>query len=205
MLLEFDCTNNNVEYEPLTIGLYLALDRNIKCLKVIGDFDLVVSQVKRKFATKNERLRIYRNLILDTIERFEAFSIEVVPRDKNHVVDALVMSIAILQPCEETLCDQCKMEVIFRQSLPNKWQIFNDDAQILRVQHNMHEFSNSQINFLAESMNLRVEYLPNDTHPKGVVPLERMFDRHDMYKESLLLINMMKQLSLTLVLKIILG
>jgi hypothetical protein len=34
-------------------------------------------------------------------------------------------------------------------------------------------------------MNLRVEDLLNDTLPKGVVPLERMFDRHDMYKEKL--------------------
>jgi ribonuclease HI len=47
--LEFDCTNNIVEYEALLIGLNLALDRNIKCLRVIGDSDLVVSQVKRKF------------------------------------------------------------------------------------------------------------------------------------------------------------
>jgi hypothetical protein len=32
-------------------------------------------------------------------------------------------------------------------------------------------------------MNLKVEYFPNDTLPKGVVHLERMFDRHhDMYK-----------------------
>jgi ribonuclease HI len=81
--LEFDCTNNIVEYEALTIGLDLALDRKIKCLKVIGDFDLIVSQIKKKFTTKNERLRRYRNLILDTIELFDAFSIEVVPRDKN--------------------------------------------------------------------------------------------------------------------------
>jgi hypothetical protein len=31
-------------------------------------------------------------------------------------------------------------------------------------------------------MNLEVIDLPNNTLPRGHVPLERMFDRHDMYK-----------------------
>jgi len=76
--LDFDCTNNIVEYEALIIGLNLSLDRKIKCLRVIGDSDLVVSQVKKKFVAKNERLRKYRNSVWDTIELFDAFSIKVV-------------------------------------------------------------------------------------------------------------------------------
>jgi hypothetical protein len=77
------------------------------------------------------------------------------------------------------------MEVVFRPSVPDNlehWQVFNDDAQILHFLQSSKEFSDSQVNFLVESMNLKVEDLPNDTLPKGVVPLERMFDRHDMYK-----------------------
>jgi ribonuclease HI len=61
--LEYDCTNNVVEYESLLIGLNLALDRNIRHLKVIGDSDLIVSQVNLKFSTKNERLRRYRDSV----------------------------------------------------------------------------------------------------------------------------------------------
>jgi ribonuclease HI len=34
--LEFDCTNNIAEYEALTIGLDLSLDRKIKCLSHRG-------------------------------------------------------------------------------------------------------------------------------------------------------------------------
>jgi len=44
------------------------------------------------------------------------------------------------------------------------------------------EFSDIQVNFLAESMNLRIEDFPNDTLPKWIVPLERMFDIYEMYK-----------------------
>jgi hypothetical protein len=47
------------------------------------------------------------------------------------------------------------------------------------------EFSDSQVNFLANSMNLEVIDFPNNTLPKGCVPLEQMFDRHDMYKGKL--------------------
>jgi len=55
-------------------------------------------------------LRRYRNSVWDTIELFDAFSIEVVPREKKHVVDTLVVSASTLQPCEEMLHDICKME-----------------------------------------------------------------------------------------------
>jgi ribonuclease HI len=61
--LEYDCTNNVFEYESLLIGLNIDLDRSIRCLKVIGDSNVVISQVNLKFAVKNERLRRYRDLV----------------------------------------------------------------------------------------------------------------------------------------------
>jgi ribonuclease HI len=50
--LEYDCTKNVVEYNALLIGLNIALDKGIRCLRVIGDYDLVVSQVNLKFTGK---------------------------------------------------------------------------------------------------------------------------------------------------------
>jgi len=84
--------------------LDLSLDIKIRCFRVIGDFDLVVSQIKKNFSAKNERLRRYRNLIWDTIELFEAFSIEIVLGEKYHVVDSLVVFSSTSQPCEEMIC-----------------------------------------------------------------------------------------------------
>jgi hypothetical protein len=49
-----------------------------------------------------------------------------------------------LQPCEEMLHDICKMEVVFRPSIPDNlehWQVFNDDAQILHFLQSSKEFS----------------------------------------------------------------
>jgi hypothetical protein len=83
----------------------LALDRKIKCFNFIGDSDLVLSQVKSKFSTKNERLRKYRDLVQDTIELFASFSINVFHGEKNYVIYSLTISSSTLQPCEEVLQD----------------------------------------------------------------------------------------------------
>jgi hypothetical protein len=58
------------------------------------------------------------------------------------------------------------MEVIFRSPVPNNieyWKVYNDDSQIIHFLHSMKEFSDNQVNFLVESMILRVEDFPNDT------------------------------------------
>jgi ribonuclease HI len=84
--LEYHCKNNVVEYEALIIGFNLAIDRKIKYLRVIGDSDLVVSQVLLNFSTKNERLKRYQDLARDIAKHFEVISIEAVPKEENHVV-----------------------------------------------------------------------------------------------------------------------
>jgi hypothetical protein len=82
----------------MLIGLKLALDSSIRCLKFIGDYDLIVSQVNLKFGTKNERLRRYKDSVQDTIKIFDEFLIEAIPREQNYVNDALVVSASTLQP-----------------------------------------------------------------------------------------------------------
>jgi hypothetical protein len=77
------------------------------------------------------------------------------------------------------------MEVIFRPSIPDNlqhWQVFEDDDQIIRFMENRKEFTNTQINFLVDSMDLEIINLQNNTLPKGCIPLENLFDRHDVFK-----------------------
>jgi ribonuclease HI len=70
--LEFDATNNVAEYEALLLGLELCKDMGVKCLNIKGDSDLVIQQLKKKFACKSERIKRYRNAIWDTMENFDA-------------------------------------------------------------------------------------------------------------------------------------
>jgi ribonuclease HI len=141
--LEYHCTNTVFEYEALIIGLNLAIDRGITHLRVIGDSYLILSQVLLTFATKNERLKRYQDFTRSIAKNFEVVSIEVVPREENYVADALAVSASTLQPCEGPLQNLCKMEVLFRPSIPDNlehWQVFQDDNQIHRFMENSREF-----------------------------------------------------------------
>ena len=55
--LIFPCTNNIAEYEDLLLGLKIAHKHGIKCLHVIGDSELVISQVRNTYVSKNKRLK----------------------------------------------------------------------------------------------------------------------------------------------------
>jgi len=77
--LEYHCTNNIVEYEALILGLNLAIDKGVTHLRVIGDSDLIVSQVLLDFATKNEKLKRNGDLARPISKSFEMVTIKVVP------------------------------------------------------------------------------------------------------------------------------
>jgi len=73
--LEFDGNNNVANYEALLLHLNLAKEFGIKVLKIIGDSDLIILQVKCLFTCKIERLKRYRNIIWGTMEWFDALSL----------------------------------------------------------------------------------------------------------------------------------
>jgi ribonuclease HI len=78
--LVFDATNNVVECEALLLGLELYKDMGVKCLNIKGDSNLVILQLKNKFACKSERLKRYRNAIWETMENFDALDLIAIPR-----------------------------------------------------------------------------------------------------------------------------
>jgi hypothetical protein len=77
------------------------------------------------------------------------------------------------------------VEVNYRPSLPDNlehWQVFDNESQILRFLQNEGEFSEDQINLLAEKANIEFIDIADRPLPKGIVPLEDLFDRNDMNK-----------------------
>ena len=74
--LDFPCTNNMIEYESYLTGLAVAREMGIKHLQVIGDLNLVVSQVKGNFALKEPSLASYRAIAQMLEDSFEEFDIE---------------------------------------------------------------------------------------------------------------------------------
>ena len=58
--LKFPCLNNTVEYDAYLTGLATTLKMGVKHLKVLGDSNLVVCQVKGSFSLKEPSLAPYR-------------------------------------------------------------------------------------------------------------------------------------------------
>jgi ribonuclease HI len=91
--LEFETTNNVVEYEALVLGLRASKYMGIEELSIFGDAELIVHQIKNIYKTKHPRLRSYRNEVWDLLDNFfSAFNISFIPREENTMVDSLVVS-----------------------------------------------------------------------------------------------------------------
>ena len=58
--LEFECTNNIAEYEALVQGLKKAIDLNVKELKVFGDSEIIIRQVRNIIHCNSPRLKNYQ-------------------------------------------------------------------------------------------------------------------------------------------------
>ena len=85
----FLCSNNAAEYEVYLTGLTIALSIGVKHMRVLGDSNLVVSQVKGEFALREQSLAAYRTWAQRLELEFQTFSIEYTQRSENRFADAL--------------------------------------------------------------------------------------------------------------------
>jgi ribonuclease HI len=99
--LEFECTNNTIEYEALVQGLKKDIDLGVKELKVFGDSEIIVRQVRNTIHCNSPHLKNYQQEVHRLIERFEAFNITAIPREKNVLADSLATAASRLSPLED--------------------------------------------------------------------------------------------------------
>jgi ribonuclease HI len=194
--LEFEATNNVAEYEALVLGLRAAKEMGIQEVAVFGDAELIVQQIRNAYQAKHPRLRSYRNEVWDLIDSFfSAFNISFIPREKNTVADSLATSASNFKvPLPPKF--RYDVEVKYRPSIPDNvkhWKVFEDDLEIKRFLETVEEFSEMHIdqdsvseekldggNFLNKIAERNIVQLPNNHIPRGLVPLERLFDRNDV-------------------------
>lgn len=87
--LNFPCTNNVAEYEALIIGLLTAQDMGVRDLRIFGDSNLVLSQLKGDFALKEAALAPYRTTAESLIGSFDHITMEHTRGTTNRYADAL--------------------------------------------------------------------------------------------------------------------
>jgi ribonuclease HI len=81
-------TNNEAEYTGLIIGLEKARELGITTLKIHGDSQLVLNQVKGTWKLKSENLRSFYDRARQLLSEFEDIKLEWIERAKNHLADA---------------------------------------------------------------------------------------------------------------------
>ncbi|XP_050222363.1 uncharacterized protein LOC126672457 [Mercurialis annua] len=87
--LQFECTNNQAEYEALIFGFEILAELGARAISVKGDSLLVIKQVTGEFKCESELLIRYCNKAKHLIEGFQDTRIEYTERADNGVANDL--------------------------------------------------------------------------------------------------------------------
>jgi ribonuclease HI len=194
--IEFETTNNVAEYEALVIGMRDAKEMGIKEMAVFRDAELIIQQVRNVYRAKHPWLRSYRNEVWDMIDNFfSSFNISFVPREDNTSTNSLVVS-AILFRIPLPSRTKCGVEIRDRPSIPDNvknWKVFEDNLEIKKFLQSVDEFSAFHVDqdpdpegdphsevFLNKIVNHHIVQFPSNHIPRGLVPLDRLFDGNDV-------------------------
>jgi ribonuclease HI len=81
--LEFECTNNQAEYEALLTGLETLVELGVLHAEVFGDSNLVLQQINGVHQCFDGRLNEYREECLRLQNRLEEVSVGYIPQERN--------------------------------------------------------------------------------------------------------------------------
>ena len=108
--LQYQTTNNEVEYDALLKGLELAKSMEAKSIFVLGDSQLVKSQVNGTCEAKEERMKKYLNKAVRLVKKFKEADFVQIPRKENMEADTLA---------KEALASKAMVEFDEIQYLPS--------------------------------------------------------------------------------------
>ena len=87
--LQYQATNNEVEYKALLKGLELAKSMEAKSILVLGDSQLVMGQINGTYEAKEGRMKKYLEKVLRLVKRFKEANFVQAPREENVEADTL--------------------------------------------------------------------------------------------------------------------
>ena len=89
ILLQYQATNNEVEYETLLKGLELAKFVEGKSILVLGDSQLIMGQINGKYEAKEGRMKKYLEKVLRLVKKFKEANFVQIPKEENMEADTL--------------------------------------------------------------------------------------------------------------------
>ena len=81
--LQYQLTNNEVEYETLLKGLELAKSVEARSILILGDSQLVMGQVNGTYEAKEGRMKKYLEKVLRLVKKFKEINFVQTPREEN--------------------------------------------------------------------------------------------------------------------------
>ena len=184
----------------MILGLKDLKDIQSQRINIQGDSELVIRQVQGSYQAKHPRLRPYRDLVLDLMKGFKECQYTVIPKSDNSEFDALAVLASMLQVPENPK-EHFQVEVRYKLSIPENvehWPVFEDDEHINRFIQMSRAFENIKIHqenvyvkgesvepeptYLTQLAGEDIIQLKSNSFPRGLVPLEEIFDSNDVVK-----------------------
>ena len=81
--LAFKCTNNQVEYEALVIGLEILMELGAQEVHILGDSQLVLWQLIGEYKCNNLLLAPYYTTSTQLLDSFHSVDFEYMPMESN--------------------------------------------------------------------------------------------------------------------------
>ena len=157
------------------------------------------------YQAKHPRMRDYKNLTLDIPEGFDEYQIFIIPRSKNEIVDTYAVSTSTFKipiypntrytievKHRPTIPDNVKYQKIFEDddhiesflTLSGDYEnmVIDEDKEGVQIEELPAEGSQDDIKLLTHFGDKEIIQLKNNSFPKGLVPLEDLFDHNDVAK-----------------------
>lgn len=151
-------------------------------MKVLGNSELVVHQVRGISSAKHVRMRSYRARAWDLIESFDAFNIISIPWKLNTIADQMATIGAQFDPSTSLLTRSQVVGLFVHPTIPNNdthWQVFESDEQIALFIQISGEFFDQLQPKVKEAYRNQVIQLKSNKLPNGLITLENLFDHEE--------------------------
>ncbi|KAM2766320.1 hypothetical protein COP1_022238 [Malus domestica] len=158
------CSNNVAEYQALIIGLQMAINMEIIALEIYGDSKLIINQLLTEYEVRKDDLVPYFRLATQLLQRFEAVTLEHVPRKENQMADALTNLASSITLRED---EATNVPVYQRWVIPPVTEMVLSDTNVISILLvNVEEWRQPLINYLEHGI------LPDDPKHRSEVRKE---------------------------------